>query len=193
MIFIYDISIAFFIGVVFYSFQVFLVKFRKRRNAQRELNFIINNLIDLICLIIRHYYSKEKLIKIRFSNNPQEYIFNNIDEVSKFIEVNLKLNDTIKFEWNKNKLTFVDEFEKVVNQFTTDYREIILKYGDCLEEKTLNHLEKIHRNYIFINFREYKGMFSKINLFSCEVRGLLINMCNVQKTANKINDYVKLS
>ncbi len=188
---IYDVSIAFLIGAILYFSQVFLPKIRKRENAQRELNIIINSLVDLIRLIIVNYYPEEELSKIRFYNNPQKYIFENKDEVSERIADKLKLNDVMEFKWNKKRLTFSDEFTDVINKFSVDYREIMLKYGDCLEENTLSSLEKIYRNYIFISFRENRKIFSQENINKIIVKKLLKNMHNVQKTADRINNFTK--
>lgn len=189
MVTIYDVSIAFLTGIIFYFFQVFLPNFKKRKNAQRELNGLINNLVGLVRLIINNYYSKDELYRIKFSNNPQEYIFNNIDELSKYIAKHLKLSDIIKFKWNeKEKLTLLDEFSKVINKFTDDYREIVLKYGDCLEENTLNNLENINRNYIFISLREDDEINQSL-IHESTIKKLLENMCVIQKAADKINNF----
>lgn len=140
----YDIAIALFVGVMFYFFQVFLPKIDRRRNAQRELNFIVNDLNRMLSLIIENYYTHEKLFEIRFSNNPSRYIYNNIDLLADFFEKYLKLDDIIKFNWNKDKKTFYDELIKRIKNHNKNYRELILKYGDILENKTLDSLENIY-------------------------------------------------
>ncbi|MCK5460275.1 hypothetical protein KAI52_04115 [Candidatus Parcubacteria bacterium] len=171
--------------------QIFLPKVNKRKNAQRELNVIINDLTRLISLIIRNYYSDLKLWKVGLDSNPSKYIYNNIDEISKYIEDNLKLDDIIKFGWNKEKkLTFRDKFFKIINKFNIDYREIMLKYGDYLENETLYNLEQVYRNYIFINIRELDYL-SQSDIHEITIKKLLQNMYNIQKTANKINDICK--
>ena len=187
IIVMYDISIAFLIGIILYFLQIFLPKVNKRKNAQRELNVIINDLTRLISLIIRNYYSDLKLWKVGLDSNPSKYIYNNIDEISKYIEDNLKLDDIIKFGWNKEKkLTFRDKFFKIINKFNIDYREIMLKYGDYLENETLYNLEQVYRNYIFINIREFYYL-PQDTISKFTIKKLLQNMHNIQKTADKIN------
>ena len=185
---VYNISIAFLIGVILYFLQIFLPKIRKRKNAQRELNIIINDLTRLISLIIENYYSSQKLWEIKFCENPSKYIYNNMDEISKYIEDNLKLDDIIKFKWNKEKkLTLRNEFFKTVNKFNVDYREIRLKYGDYLESKTFDNLEQIYRNYIFIYIRE-QDYLSQDHINKFTIKKLLENMYKTQETADKTNN-----
>jgi len=187
----YDISIAFLTGIILYFFLIFLPKISKRKNAQRELNIIINDLIKLFSLIIENYYSDEELRGIRFRNNPKKYIYDNIDEISKYIENNLKLDDIIKFKWNKDrKLTLNNNFFKVVNKFNVNYREIILKYGDYLEKETLDNLEQIYKNHIFINIREYDYL-SQNDIREITIKKLLQDIYSIQKTADRINNICK--
>lgn len=184
----YNISIAFLIGAILYFLQIFLPKIVKRKNAQRELNIIINGLTKLISTIIENYYSDQKLWEVNFANSPSKYIYSDIDKISKYIADNLKLNDILRFKWNeKKKRTLIDEFFESVKKFNENYREIRLKYGDYLENKTLDNLERIYRNLIFIRIREYNYL-SQYDIHQIEIKKLLQNMRNIQETADKINN-----
>lgn len=187
----YEISIALLVGVIFYFFQVFLPKIDKRINAQRELNTIINDLTGLISMIVENYYNEKEIWEIKFHNNPSQYIYDNIDLLSKYFESNLKLDDAMKFKWNKNKKTFRDEFFKRIGSFNNNYRELKLQYSDVLEKKTLDNLEAIYKNYIFIEIREHEYLSQKTDINKFNFKKLLENMRNVQNTANKINMLAK--
>lgn len=186
----YDIGIALLTGVFLYFTQVFLPTFKKRKNAQRELNMIINELTVLTQLLVVHSSTKEEISDnhVLFSN-PRNYLYSDIENISKKIGEKINIQTVIPAKWNKKKITFQDECNRAVRFFDENYRELLLKYRDCLEEKTLDALERINRNIIFISTGKEISFQSTLGP---SIETLLVDMQVIQSTANKINNFFSI-
>lgn len=110
--FFYNLSIAIFIGIVFYFLQVFYPKRNIRLIANRDINFLINSTLhSLFYSIFQHYASRELTRK----NSSKQNIYNK--EYAELIAKKLKIDEIIKWKWNKNKKIWSEEINEVVIKF----------------------------------------------------------------------------
>lgn len=156
----YGLSLAVMVGVVFYYFQTFLPMVRLRKIADRDVNLLTYRVLHRLFIFL---FSTVASLELMSKKRSREDIYS--DEYAELISKNAKLDDMPP----NQKHTWFEEISNTVNKFDSEYEKIRMRnYYTAIRPDILNSLEQIHRNPIFIEFREgfasKNGNINKISL-----------------------------